>query len=192
MKAFFALLISLLGLTVALPALAAADPGDRPATDALEDKSCSVVNRAYERSYNSGRFVSKIYQLMSTSETDLYLEGRVIDGYYYSKFGDGAWKGGSWLPIRTALNEKSHTPIFTLCSEVGAENVGGEPATHYVANWSRRGWKASIDIWIDQTAGKFIKTIKHYEPGFGEFHFPVALQTFDYDRDHAIKPTVSN
>jgi hypothetical protein len=179
-------------MMAAIPASAAADPGDHPVTDAFEDKSCSIVNRAYERSYNSGRFAFKIYQLMSTGETDQYLEGRVIDGYDYNKSGNGVWKRGSPLPIRTALNEKSHTPIFTLCSEVGAENLDGVPTIHWVANWSGRGWKASIDIWIDQTAGRFIKTISRYEPGFGEFHFPVALQTFDYDRAHAIKPTVSN
>ncbi|NTJ11489.1 hypothetical protein [Rhizobium lusitanum] len=78
-RAFSALSIAILGPIAAIPASAAADPGDRPVTNALEDKSCSVANRAYERSHNSGRFVFKVYQLMSTGETDLYLECRVID-----------------------------------------------------------------------------------------------------------------
>ena len=49
-----------------------------------------------------------------------------------------------------------------------------------------------MDIWVDQSSGKFIKTINHYDPGYGQFHFPVALQILDYDRDHVIKPAVSN
>ncbi|MDL2408721.1 hypothetical protein PY650_24375, partial [Rhizobium calliandrae] len=93
---------------------------------------------------------------------------------------------------RRGSNDKTHTPVFTLCYEVGAEDVAGVPTFHYIANWSRHSWKASIDIWIDQTTGKFIKTISHYEPGYGEFYFPVALRAFDYDPDHASKPDVSN
>ena len=119
MRVLFALLVSLLGLTVTLPALAAADPEFRSEPSALEDKSCFAVNRAYEKMHNSGRFGSKIYQLMSTGDAELYSEFRIVDGYYYDKSGYGAWKGGWRVPLRTPFDDKSSLRFSRLAPRSG-------------------------------------------------------------------------
>jgi len=47
-----------------------------------------------------------------------------------------------------------------------------------------------MKIWISKASVKFIQTVMHYDQGAGELLFPVAVQIMDYDRAHAMKPTV--
>ncbi|WP_143540237.1 hypothetical protein [Rhizobium chutanense] len=155
-----------------------------------EDKSCYAVNRAYENMHNSGRYSYRISELQEDGHVRPYVELRVIDNVVYSRRENGVWDEKKRLPIRTPLDADSGLPVFTSCKELGDSQTEEGLAFHYSAHWHRSKWSAAIDIWISKTSGKFIKTISRYDQGAGEMPFPVAVQIMDYDRAHAMKPTV--
>ncbi|NKL06630.1 hypothetical protein [Rhizobium leguminosarum] len=157
-----------------------------------EDASCYAVNRAYEDMHNSGRYSFTISELQEDGHLRLYMEGRAIDGIFYSRIENGIWESDWRLPIRTSLDANSGLPVFTSCKALEDSQTEEEPAFHYSARWHRYQWGAAIDIWISKTSGRFIKTISRYDKGAGEMPFPVAVQVMDYNRAHAIKPVVQD
>ncbi|OWO92558.1 hypothetical protein B5E41_22675 [Rhizobium esperanzae] len=154
-----------------------------------EDKSCYAVNRAYENMHNSGRYSYTISELQEDGHLKLAEEGRVIDNVIYSRMENGVWDEDR-RPIRTPLDADSGVAVFTSCKELGDSQTEEGLAFHYSAHWHRSKWSAAIEIWISKTSGKFIKTIMHYDQGARELLLPVAVQIMDYDRAHAVKPTV--
>ncbi len=191
MRKFLALSISILGAMVAVSASAASDPDYRPANNPLEDKSCFAVNRAYEKMHNSGRYSTNTYALMPDGKTPLFATVRAIDAFIYYEANGMGWKKQPRI-VRTQFDERTHLPIFTDCSETGLERADEKLAVHYYALWSRHTWKGPIEVWIDRSSGKMIKTLVHFDSHPDDFPFPVAIEIMDYDRDHAIRPTVSN
>jgi len=191
MRKFLALSISILGAMVAISASAASDPDYRPSNNPLEDRSCFAVNRAYEKMHNSGRDSTNIYALMPDGKMALFATIRAIDAFIYYQADGSDWRKHSRI-VRTQFDERTHLPIFTGCFETGLERTDGKLAVHYYALWSRLTWKGPIEIWVDRSSGEMIKTLTHFDSHPDDFPFPVAIQTMDYDRDHAIKPTVSN
>lgn len=155
-----------------------------------EDKSCYAVNRAYENTHNSGRYSYTIFELQDDGHLRPYWEVRAIDNVVYSRMENGVWDEDRRLPIRTPLDANSGLPVFTSCKELGESQTEEGLAFHYSAYWRRNEQSAAMEIWISKTSGKFIKTIMRYDQGAGEMLFPVAVQIMDYDRAHAMKPTV--
>ncbi|PZM12088.1 hypothetical protein [Rhizobium tubonense] len=188
-RGFFALPIFIASMTLSvLPAW----PGDDRSTGdpniGLEDKSCYDLNRAYERLNNSGRMTSNIYELYPNGNTRLFLQARVIDRGFFEKIEESPWNGYPRLPIHTTIDALTGLPVLTSCQYQGVETVLGEPALRYAAGWRRSGWEASLDAWVSSASGRIVKTVSHYRQGMAEFSFPVALQTMDYERSHAIEP----
>ncbi|WP_183703525.1 hypothetical protein [Rhizobium sp. BK049] len=155
-----------------------------------EDKSCYAVNRAYENMHNSGRYSYTLSELQEDGHLRPYVEVRAIDNLVYYKIENAGWGEERRLPIRTPLDADSGLPVFTSCKELGDSQTEEGLAFHYSAHWHRYKWSAAIEIWISKTSGKFIRTIMRYDQGAGELPFPVAVQIMDYDRAHAMKPTI--
>lgn len=152
-----------------------------------EDKSCYAVNRAYENSRNSGRYGYALSELQEDGHLRPYMETRAIDNLIYYRIENGVWDEGR-RPILTPLDADSGLPVFTSCKELEDAQTEEGLAFHYSAHWHRNKSSAAIEIWISKTSGKFIKTIRRYDQGAGDP--PVAVEIMDYDRAHAIKPTV--
>lgn len=190
-RAFTALSISLLGTLATFPASAASDPDYLPPNSPLEDKSCFAVNLAYQKMHSTGRFTSTIYALMPDGKTPLFATVRAMDAFIYYQADGSDWKKRPRV-VRTQFDERTGRPIFTSCIATGLERIEGKSVLHYYALWSRLTWNGPIEIWIEQNSDKIIKTLTHFDSHPDDFPFPVAIQIMDYNRDHAIKPSVSN
>lgn len=155
-----------------------------------EDKSCYAVNRAYENTRNSGRYSYTLSELQEDGHLRPYMEVRAIDNFIYSRIENGGWGEERRRPILTPFDANSGLPVFTSCKELDDAQTEEGLALHYSAYWHRYKWRATIEIWISKTSGKFIKTIRRYDQGAGDLPFPVSVEIMDYDRGHAIKPMV--
>ncbi|MGV1867600.1 MULTISPECIES: hypothetical protein [unclassified Rhizobium] len=164
------------------------DRATRDANTTLEDNSCEVVNRAYDKMVNTGRWSTDSFWLYPNGNTVLFLHTVYFDRRRFSQRDGQGWLNHERL-VRSSIDPSRNTSVFRACEFHGVETVRGEPAFFFTADWQREKETASIEIWISKASGRFVENILHYRPKLAWSDVSDVWQTMDYDRAHAVDPT---
>ncbi|MCH4548314.1 hypothetical protein MK632_21480 [Rhizobium changzhiense] len=175
-----------LALLVVTPALAAAE--DRRSfgiNEPLpgEDPTCNEANRAFENTYNSGRYSTRIY--LADGQVSLFLERRFIGETVYERE-----EGSAWLArirgLTTTVTEVG--PILTDCKFISYEKYRKTNVGQFSARWHRGPYHASIKIWISATDRMVLKTERLFDPGPKPLPAQTVMDFFETDRDKVAVP----
>lgn len=175
-----------LALLVVTPALAVAE--DRRSfgiSEPLpgEDQTCNEANRAFENTYNSGRYVSRIY--LADGQVSLFLERRFIGETVYEREEGGAWLAG----IRGLMTTVTKVgPVLTDCKLISYEKYRKTDVGLFSARWHRGSYHASIKIWISATDRVVLKTERLFDPGPKPFPTQTVMDLLETDRDRIAVP----
>jgi hypothetical protein len=152
-------------LAVLLDPISALADFDDPRTHGVEarelgeDPSCELVNRAYMRTVNSGRYSVDYYQLKDDGKEVLRSQGRFIDRTYHYRFESLLWNKRQ-RPLLTTITRDG--PVVQDCVRVGDEDVDGVPSIHFRGKWQRDGKFATIDVWIAKDELINVKTLRSF------------------------------
>ena len=148
-----------------------------------EDPSCEAVNRAYERTANSGTYLLKINRDNEGAQMSPYADSLFIESGMYTRVLQGDWKKHR-RPVLTPIADPglvSSYPIFRSCRFIGQQEATGEIAFRYTANWERRWLLAYSNIWISKESGKFIQTTREFDTtSHHPFGFAKTFETYEY------------
>ncbi|WP_117195261.1 COG3904 family protein [Rhizobium terrae] len=110
-----------------------------------EDPSCDMLNRAYMRTRNTGRYSAYHYVLDQNGEEVLALQQRYIDRALYSNSMNTSWKIWPRVVLGTVENG---APVFRHCLRLLDKVVNGVDAYHFSAAWTRGARRAHAEVWV--------------------------------------------
>jgi hypothetical protein len=145
------------------------------------DPTCTEVVAAYDRTINTPRYSYWISQVKPNGRRIRALDARVIDRATFTRPHCGQWRRA---PLSIDHITTDPEPLFQSCIQISS----AAKEAHFAAKWHRGIRTIPIEIWLSPQTGRFLRTIRDYGQEPQEFHFPIALQIFDYDAAKATVP----
>ncbi|EJJ28838.1 hypothetical protein [Rhizobium sp. CF142] len=149
-----------------------------------EDSSCSVVNRAIQRGYNSSRYSVRDFEALPNGEANLAFEARYAGRYAYILTPGLGWS----ILRREGRNTVTDVgPVFRNCHNQTNANYNGMPAIRIDAQW-RRGYRtAETRVIISLVDGMPLRIDSHFTSNtpFATEH---AFEIWETDRAKIQKP----
>ncbi|MBB4114531.1 hypothetical protein FHT80_003882 [Rhizobium sp. BK226] len=148
-----------------------------------EDPTCSDANRAFENTYNSGRYSSRIY----LADGSLFAEFRYNGKTQYQREEEGGiWSLSTRFPSKTVTDVG---PVLADCRLISYEENDNANVRVFSARWHRGRYHASIKIWLSTTDRLVLKTERRFDPGATPFPTQTVVDVFETDRDKVLVPS---
>ncbi|MBY5338179.1 hypothetical protein HFO99_30460 [Rhizobium leguminosarum] len=184
---FHRFVVVCLALLVVTPALAVAE--DRRSfgiNEPLpgEDPTCNEANRAFENTYNSGRYSSRIY--LADSHVSLFSERRYNGRTLYERKEDG----GLWSLLSRGVTKTVTDvgPVLTDCNLISYEKYRNTNVGTFSGRWHRGPYHASIMIWLSATDRLLLKTERIFDPDKNPFSARTVMDIYETNRDNVAVP----
>ncbi len=129
----------------------AREPGENP--------SCEILNRAYMRTVNSGRYSVDYYEPKENGKEVLRSQGRFIGRSYHYRFDSRLWNERQ-RPLLTTIT--MGRPVVQDCVRLDDEDVDGVPSMHIRGKWQRDGKIATTDVWIAKDELVYVKALRSF------------------------------
>ncbi|MCJ9669262.1 MULTISPECIES: hypothetical protein [unclassified Neorhizobium] len=153
--------------------------------DVGEDPSCALVNRAYMRTVNSGRYQVNFFHLEADGNDVFDMETRFVDRSYFTRRNNEPWVRRSrpmLLTVRWEAGRKR--PVIQGCVHMGNETVDGIAAMRFKGEWQRSAFSASTEIWISKENLTYLKAIRRFpENSLYPLGNQVVVEKYDLDRN---------
>ena len=155
-----------------------------------EDPSCELVNRAYMRTVDNGRYAVDYYQLKDDGKEVLRSQGRFIDRTYHYRLESLLWNKRQ-RPLLTTITRDG--PIVQDCVRLDDEDVDGVPSVHIRGEWQRWGKFATIDIWIAKDELVYMKALRSFSSDpLRLLPYPKIVERYRLDRNVTVPETPSD
>ncbi|NEJ69365.1 hypothetical protein GR197_02240 [Rhizobium phaseoli] len=148
-----------------------------------EDPTCGEANRAFENTYNSGRYSSRIYLADGSLFAEHRFNGKTL---YERKEEGGIWSLFTRFPSETVTDAG---PVLTDCKLISYEKNDNTNVGIFSARWHRDPYYASVKIWLSTTDRLVLKTERLFAAGAGPFPTQTAVDVFETDRDKVVVPS---
>ncbi len=153
--------------------------------DVGEDPSCALLNRAYMRTVNSGRYRVNFFHIEADGNDVFDMETRFVDRSYYTRRNNGPWVKKTrplLLTVRWEAGRKR--PVIRSCVHTGNETVDGIAAMRFQGEWQRSAFSASIEVWISKDNLTYLKAIRRFpENSLYPLGNQTVVEKYDLDRN---------
>ena len=148
-----------------------------------EDPTCNEANRAFENSYNSSRYSSRLY--LTDGQVSLFGERRYFGRTVYQRDITGKWSALIRTPIST-ISEVG--PVLTDCRLIAYESYRNTHVGTFSARWHRGSYHASVKIWLSTTDRLVLKSERTFDPGPTPVPAQTVLEVYETDGDKVALP----
>jgi hypothetical protein len=155
--------------------------------DVGEDPNCDLVNRAYMRTVNSGRYKVNFSHIEADGNEVFDMETRFVDRSYYTRRNNEPWVRRSrplLLTVRWEAPAARKRPVVQGCVRMGDETVDGIAAMRFKGEWQRSTFSASTEVWISKDNLTYLKAIRRFpENSFYPSGNQIVVEKYDLDRN---------
>ncbi|MBY5465302.1 hypothetical protein [Rhizobium leguminosarum] len=145
-----------------------------------EDATCEALNRAYEKTANTGTYLITVARLNPDGKVTPFGENLITGRILYFRRQGEQWQ----MEHRNVLTTMDGgAPVFRGCHFVGEEIVSGILTRRYTAAWQRRGLSATANAWVSNATGKWVQAIREFELKGSPFWSTKVFEYYDYDSE---------
>ncbi|WP_413710649.1 hypothetical protein [Rhizobium sp. Rhizsp82] len=150
-----------------------------------EDPSCSRLDRALQRGYNSGRYSVQEWEVWPDGRTTLAFEQRSNGRFMYLLNTVMGWSIRQRWEMYTVEDGQ---PVFTNCTEVAAATTyRGDTAIYTDAEWQRGSLRAVATVVLSEQEGRILRVDRRFV-GHSPFRTERTFEIWETRRDLIAKP----